>query len=330
MLSEVDMFKVWCERPLPSQYAFLLDGVATAVGPGSTTDNQQSLDGLSDAHAVIASSKLLYDGALMDRAPKLRVISRTGIGVDRISIPDATARGIAVCNTPDGPTVSTAEFAITLLLAVTKDVPAVLRAFGTDPGGDHFASYQGLEVHGLLLGVIGVGRIGSSVARMALALGMRVVGYDPVLSPERAAALGIAHAATLEDLLERADIVSLHLPLTAETRHLMNAERLARLKRGAILINTARGGLIDEAALLAVVSSGHLYGVGLDVLEHEPARPDDPLLHCPRITVTPHIAAATGASKERLWRVAIAQALQVLRGERPPHLVNPEVWPVQL
>jgi D-3-phosphoglycerate dehydrogenase len=322
------MFKVWCERPLPSKYASLLDGVATAIGPGST-EGQWPPDGLSDAHAVIASSKLLYDGALMDYAPRLRVISRTGIGVDRISLPDATARGIAVCNAPEGPTISTAEFAITLLLAVAKDLPAVLRAFREDPGADYFASYHGLEVQGLLLGIIGVGRIGSRVAQMALGLGMRVVGYDPALRPEQSAALGIAYASTLEDALEQADIVSLHLPLAEDTRHLMNAERLGRLKRGAILINTARGGLIDEAALLAMVNSGHLYGAGLDVLEHEPARPDDPLLHCERIVLTPHIAAATTASKERLWRVAIVQALQVLRGERPPHLVNPEVWPVQ-
>lgn len=319
------MFRIWFERALPPQYAPLLDGVAVALGPASATPDTP-LIALPDAQAIIASARIRYDGALMDQAPGLRVISRTGIGVDNISIPDATARRIAVCNAPDGPTISAAEHAVTLMLAVAKQVKRIeglLRRGGTR---DYFNEYQGLEVHGLRLGLIGVGRIGGHVARIGRALGMTVMAYDPYVSADRGMELGIALVPTLEAVLRTADIVSLHLPLTAETRRLIDAERLARMKPGAILINTARGGLIDETALLDALERGHLRGAGLDVFDPEPPPPDHPLLRRDDVVATPHIAGVTSASKDRIWRTAITQALQVLRGERPPHLVNPEAW----
>lgn len=321
------MYRLWCEAALPPAYAHLLEGVAVVIGSAAAQPDDR-FGALPGAEAIIAGGGLHYDGALMDRAPTLRVISRTGIGLDNIALADATARGIAVCHAPDAPTVSTAEHAIALLLAVAKDLKRMDRLVQAGVPRDLSLRTRGLELHGLVLGVVGVGRIGGRVATLARGLGMEVVGFDPGVAPPRWAELGIARAPTLERLLEGADAVTLHVPLVPETRHLLDAARLARMKRGAILINVARGGLVDEVALRAALERGQLFGVGLDVFAHEPPRPDHPLVGREDVVVTPHVASATTAGRERLWRAALTQALQVLRGERPPHLVNPAVWPL--
>ena len=186
MRDKAEPYRVWCERSLPAEYTPLLEAVAVYAGAASASP-EAPLSALPGAHAIIASSRIRYDGALMDRVPTLRVISRTGIGVDNISIPDATARGIAVCNVPDGPTISTAEHAIALMLAAAKQLKQSEIALRRDKR-DFFNDYQGCEVFGLRLAVIGLGRIGSRVAQIAAALGMQVIGYDPYLSAERAAA----------------------------------------------------------------------------------------------------------------------------------------------
>ncbi len=310
---------------MPDVYAPMLEGFAIAIGPTSA-DSDQPLAGLADAQAIIAGSRVRYDGALMDQAPGLRVIARSGIGIDNLSLPDATARGVAVCNAPDGPTISTAEHAIALLMAATKFLKRNENSLRDGRKHDFFGENQGLELAGQQLGLVGMGRIGSRVARVARAMDMNVVVYDPYISAERAAELGVTLVPTLEALLSTSDVVSLHLPATPETRHLINARSLARMKPGAFLINTARGALIDESALIQALDSGRLAGVGLDVFDPEPPDFENPLLHRDNVIATPHVASATGAGKDRLWRTAIAQAIQVLRGERPPHLLNPEVW----
>lgn len=321
------MYRIWFERQLPPQFAQLLDNVAVVAGEGTATP-ESPLTNLPGAQAVIASSRIRYDGAFMDQFPSVRVISRTGIGLDNVSVPDATARRVAICYAPDSPTISTVEHAVTLMLAVCKHVKRCERDLKAPVRKDFFNDYQGMEVNGRCLGLMGLGRIGSRVAKIAMALGMQVVAYDPVTTAEQAAGLGIELLPSVEAVLKRADVVSLHVPLTDQTRHLLNAERLALMKPGAYLINTARGGLVDEAALLAALESGHLGGAGLDVFSKEPPDQASPLLHREDVIATPHIAGATPASKERLWRAAISQALQVLRGERPPNLANPEVWPM--
>ncbi|HBY94847.1 MAG TPA: hydroxyacid dehydrogenase [Chloroflexi bacterium] len=321
------MYRIWFERPLPVEYAHLLDGVALPVGPASATP-EAPLVALREAHGIIASSQVRYDGALMDQAPTLRVIARTGIGLDNVCIADATARGIAVCYAPDAPTISTAEHAVTLMLACLKRLKECERQLRRGEKIDFFGNYRGAEIHGLHLGLVGLGRIGRHVAKIALALGTHVVGFDPYVPAEQVVNLGIEPASTLDAMLQTSDIVSLHVPLTPETRHLMNAQRLAQLKPGAFLINTARGGLVDEAALLDALESGRLQGAGLDVFDPEPPGPSNPLLQREDVICTPHIGGATLASKDRLWNTAITQVLQVLRGERPPYLVNEEVWPV--
>ena len=320
------MYRIWCERTLPSKYAPLLEGVAVVAGAGSETP-KEPLVALPGCHAILASAYISYDGNLMDQVPSLRVISRTGIGIDNISVPDATARGVVVCNAPDAPTISTSEHAVALLLAAAKKLKRADRDLKQQETTDFFSTYTGVELYGLRLGLVGLGRIGSRVARIAQALEMQVVGIDPLVSQERASEMGVELAPSLDVLLESADIVSLHIPLSSETRHLMNAERLARMKPGSILINAARGGLVDEGALLDALRSGHLQAAGLDVFDPEPPDPSNPLLRRDEVIATPHIAGATGASKDRLWETAIGQALQVLRGERPAGLLNPEIWP---
>jgi D-3-phosphoglycerate dehydrogenase len=321
------MFRIWFERDMPDHVAATIVGQAIPIGPGTATP-ADLLSSVREADAIIASSLITYDGAAMDRAPYVRVIARTGIGVDKIDLGAATERGIAVCNTPDAPTVSTAEHTIALLLCVAKQVAGAQAAL-RNGGRDFFGSHEGREVAGKVLGLVGVGRIGTNVARIARGLSMPVIAYDPFVEAPDAAESGITLVASLDQLLVEADVVSLHLPLTSETERLINADRLARMKPGAILINTARGGLVDHDALLAALDRDRLFGAGLDVTDPEPLPPHHPLLHRYDVVVTPHVAAATAAGKARLYESAVTQALQVLRGEHPNHLVNPDVWPVR-
>jgi len=313
------LFRIWCERALPPAYQPLLNGFAVAVGPEEND--------LMGSHAIIAGARVRYDAAFMDRYPSLRVIARTGIGVDNISLPDATARGIAICNTPDAPTTSTAEMAITLMLAAAKHLKKVEFAALEGKTRNFFNEYQGVEVAGMRLGLVGLGRIGGRVAIVAKALSMVVSGYDPYATAGRAAELGVEIAPDLESLLRNSDVISLHIPATPETHHLMNAERLAMMKPGAYLVNTARGSLVEEAALIAALDSGHLSGAGLDVYDPEPPNPQNPLLYRADVICTPHVGGITVNSRDTLWREALGQSLQVLGGERPPHLVNPDMWP---
>lgn len=314
------LFRFWFERRPPERYAQLLEGAAVIVGDNS--DGNGGPEAIAEAQAVVASARVRYDAELMDRVPDLRVISRTGIGVDNIALDAATSRGIAVCNVPDGPTVSTAEHTVTLLMATAKQIPAAAQAL-REGRGDLFNEYEGIELDGLTLGLVGLGQIGRRVARICRVVGMRVVAYDPYVDPAVAESIPAELVGDLETLLRRADAVSLHTPLTDETSRMIDRDRLALMKPGAILVNTARGGLVDEGALLEALDSGHIRGAGLDVFDQEPAQPDNPLLHRPDVIATPHVAGATLASKDRLWRIAITQALQVLRGETPANLVNP-------
>jgi D-3-phosphoglycerate dehydrogenase len=259
----------------------------------------------------------------MDQAPHLCVISRTGIGYDNVDVAAATVRNIVACNAPDAPTRSTAEMAITLIMAVARQLKWLERRL---LAGEGFAGYQAWEVEGLQLGLVGLGRIGSQVAKMAQGLGLHVMAYDPFVSRSEIEAKGIEAVAALKTLLQTADIISLHVPLTPENHHLINEQTLAQMKPNVILINTARGGLVDEEALLTAVENGRLFGVGLDVMAIEPPLADHPLLQFDNVIVTPHVASGTIVGRQRLWVTAIEQAFQVLRGERPLGLLNPDVW----
>lgn len=320
------MHVIWFDRPLRPEYSHLLPASVRAIGPADGQRDNHFAD-LPLAHAVIAGGSTQYTAQVIANAPQLRAICRTGIGTDNVDIAAATTRGIAVCNAPDGPTISTAEHAVALMLAVAKSLKPAEELLRQGARIDFFNQHPGVELMGLQLGLVGMGRIGRRVARIAAqGFEMRVSSFDPGLSDGDFAALGVQQARDLDTLLQEADVVSLHVPLTTQTHNLINRERLSLMKRGAILVNAGRGGLVDEAALLDVLQAGHLLGVGLDVFEHEPPPADHPLLHFPNVVATPHVAAATSASKARLWESAITQAVDVLEGRRPPNLVNPAAW----
>lgn len=312
---------VWFEREILRDLRDLVVERATILGPASATPDDPYSQ-LSTAAGIVASQHV-YDGALMDRAPGLKVIARTGIGYDKVDVAAATERGIMVCNTPDAPTISTAEHAVTLMMMVAKNVKrseAELRGGGTD----FYARHTGIELNGLTLGLVGYGRIARHVAAIARGLGMQIAAYDPFLDGD--AFSDVARCRSVEELAGACDVLSLHIPLTEETAGLVDEGLLAAMKPGAILINTARGGLVDPVALEAALDSGRLFGAGLDVTDPEPLPPDHPLLDRLDVVVTPHVAAGTAGAKHRIFTTAFEQVITVLNGDRPPHLVNPEAW----
>lgn len=323
------MYRIWFESSVPPALEAVANGFAEGISPGDRLP-QEPFYRLDQAEGVIAGGRV-YNAEVMKLAPRLLVIVRAGIGYEKVDVPAATAHGIAVCNTPDAPTVSTAECALTLMLGVARSIKRVekdLRAMlETGARRSLWADYVAYELSGRQLGLVGLGRIGGHVARIAAAMGMRVAAYDPYIAPARAAALGVERVESLEDLLARADVVSLHLPLTPETYRMMNAERFASMKPGAIFINVSRGGLVDEAALIAALDSGRLFGAGLDVTDPEPPEAGNPLLYRDNVILTPHIGSATQEGRARIMHDALERALIALRGEQPPDLLNPEVWP---
>ena len=302
----------------------MLDGVADPIGPGASTPDD-FLSAFPQADCILGGG-MSYDGATMDLAPDLLVISRMGIGFENIDIPAATARGIAVTYTPDGPTIATAEHAVALIFAVGKDVKKASWELVHDRRPDYYGRHSAVEIFESPIGLVGLGRIGSRVARILSAAGARVTAYDPYIDPGKAAGLGVELAESLEGLLEQSEIVSLHLPLSESTRHLINADTLSSMQPGSILVNVSRGGLVDEAALLEALESGRLRGAGLDVTDPEPAEADNPLLHRNDVIVTPHVGSASYAGKRRILSHAIENLRRVLRLEKPTHLLNPEVW----
>ncbi len=322
------MYRIWFERDVPLAYQSMFAAVAAGICPGEQVD-RDPYHQLEQAHGVMAGGRI-YDGAAMDRAPHLLVISRMGIGYDAVDVAAATQRGIAVVNAPDAPTIPTAETAIALMMNVSRSVKQIendlARALDRGQTLRAWDVYVGIELAGKQLGLVGLGRIGGHVARVGLALGMRVSAYDPHISAERYAQMNVARADSLEALLDSSDVVSLHLPLTERTTGIMNAERFARMKQGAIFINVSRGKLVDEDALAAALDSGHLFGAGLDVTVVEPPLADNPLLKRDNVVITPHIGGASVLGRQRLFEHAMEQVLQVLRGERPPNLINAEVW----
>jgi D-3-phosphoglycerate dehydrogenase len=312
---------VWFERPVLPELAATVAAGCTILGPATEDDPYAGVE--TAIAAVVGAAPC--DSAFMERAPNLMVIARTGIGYDTVDVGAATRRGIAVCNTPDGPTVSTAEHAVTLMLLVAKNIKAAETTLRTGTSGGYYVRHEGIELDGKVLGLVGFGRIARHVARVASGLGMRVTAFDPYLDAASVRA-GIDRAGTLDELLRRADVVSVHVPLTESSRGMFGPAAFAAMKPGAVFINTARGGLVDQGALLDALGTGHLFGAGLDVTSPEPLPVGHPLLGRDDVVVTPHVASATAEGKERILRMAFQQAMAVIEGRRPDHLVNPEVW----
>jgi len=312
------MHRLWFERGLPSHMSGLVIDRAEVIEPGPPGDPFATAGA---ADGAIASSLVDYDAVAFDQMPRLRVVSRTGIGSDRVDIAEATHRGIAVCVAADAPTVSTAEHTVALILAVAKRLDAAAAMLRGGPS-DYFTRHSGVDLAGRRLGVVGYGRIGRRVAAMGRCLGMEVVAFDPAVEPDDR---DVVVTGTLAELLATSDVVTLHIPLGEETQHLMNERTFASMLPGAILVNTARGGLVDQDALLAALESGRLHGAGLDVTDPEPLPPSHPLLGRDDVIVTPHVASATFEGKNRLYEHAVGNALDVLDGIAPAGLLNPDV-----
>ncbi len=302
--------RIFMDRRLPTEFSGLFGDDWEPCGPDPAD--------LPTCRAAIAGAAP-WPAERIAAGSMLEVISRSGIGYDGVDLDAATAHGVVVCNTPDAPSISTAEHTMSLLLAATKFTAsnvARLRA-GRD---DFYAANEAIELAGNVIGVIGHGRIGSRVARAAAAMDMDVLVCDPYVDVE------VHEQVALIELLERSRVVSLHCPLTEETRHMIDADAFAAMREGVVLINAARGGIVDTDAFIAALDSGKVYSAGLDVTEPEPLDPGHTLLHRDNVVVTPHIASATDKGRLRMYRGAIENARQVLAGERPADVVNPEVY----
>jgi D-3-phosphoglycerate dehydrogenase len=256
----------------------------------------------------------------------LKVIGKHGVGVDNIDIAAATKAGIAVFNTPGANAVAVAEGAVALMLAVVKRIRA-----GHDlVASGRFAErgpWRAGDLSGKTLGLVGGGRIAGEVARIAgRGFGMRIRVYDPYVSAAQAEAMGARKIESLEAMLGEADIVSIHVPLTAETKGLIGRARIARMKPDAVLVNTARGGIVDEAALAEALATGRLSGAGIDVFENEPPANDNPLFKLPNVVLSPHVAGITEDSARKMAVGAAQGVVDVLQGRKPEALLNPEVW----
>ncbi len=251
--------------------------------------------GQYDGLAVRSATKAT--AAILEKAASLKVIGRAGIGVDNIDIPAASAKGVVVMNTPFGNSITTAEHAIAMMFACARQIPAADAS--TRAGKWEKSKFMGSEITGKTLGVIGCGNIGSVVASRAIGLRMKVIAYDPFLGHERAQELGVEKIENVDDLLARADFVTLHLPKTEKTANILSAARIAKMKKGARLINCARGGLVDEAAVAEALKSGHLAGAAFDVFAVEPAK-ENPLFDAPNVVCTPHLGASTSEAQENV------------------------------
>lgn len=266
---------------------------------GLSPEELISIIGEYDALIVRSQTKVTAD--VLAAAPRLKAVGRAGVGVDNIDRDAANAHGVIVMNTPTGNTISTAEHAFSLMCATARNI--ALGHAGVVAGDFKAArkAYQGIELNGKTLAVIGMGRIGSEFAKRAQAFNMKVVAFDPYLTQTRADEMKVTLAATPDEALTGADVVTLHVPLTDETKHILNTDRLAKMNQGALVINCARGGLIDEVALKSAIESGHIAGCGLDVFEEEPPSADHPLFSLEKhITFTPHLGASTNEAQENV------------------------------
>jgi D-3-phosphoglycerate dehydrogenase len=299
-------------------------GLARLRDAGHTVDvrlglSPEELEGeVAGAHALVVRSETKVTSAVLAAGTELVVVGRAGIGLDNVDVAAATARGVMVVNAPQSNVVSAAEHAMALLLAQARNVPqahASLRAGTWDR-----ARWQGVELHGKLLGVVGLGRVGALVAQRAMAFGMRLVAYDPFVAPDRARQIGV-DLMSLEELVAVADFVTIHLPKTPETMGLFDKELLAQAKPGLRIVNTARGGIVDEDALAWAVREGIVGGAGIDVFAKEPTT-SSPLFELDQVVVTPHLGASTREAQDKAGETIADQVLLALAGEFVPYAVN--------
>ncbi|AKE39032.1 phosphoglycerate dehydrogenase [Corynebacterium camporealensis] len=276
------------------------------------------LEAVKDADALLVRSATTVDEEVLEAAPNLKIVGRAGVGLDNVNIPAATDRGVMVVNAPTSNIHSACEQAIALLLATARQVPAADQSLRE--GEWKRSSFKGVEIFGKTIGIVGFGHIGQLFAKRLQAFETTVIAYDPYANPARAAALGV-ELVELEELMAKSDFVTIHLPKTSETAGMFDAELLAKAKEGQILINAARGGLVDEAALAESIKSGHHRGAGFDVYETEPCT-DSPLFDLPQVTVSPHLGASTVEAQDRAGTDVAESVLKALNGEFVADAVN--------
>lgn len=280
--------------------------VRLGISPGDL------LSSAGDYAAIIVRSETKVTADVLAEASKLRAVGRAGVGVNNIDVQGASKAGVVVMNTPAGNTISTAEHAFTLLMSLARNIPQAheaVRSGAWSADKRVRGKYQGVEVNGKTLAILGMGRIGSEVARRAMAFGMRVVAYDPYLSPSRARTLRVELADTVDLAVKDADFITMHMPLTDDTKGMIDAERVKKLKPGVRIINCARGGLIDEGVLVEALESGAVAGAALDVFETEPPPADCPLFDAPNIVLTPHLGASTAEAQVTVG-IEVAKAIR--------------------
>lgn len=304
----------------------ILEEAAQVVMPKGFSE-EDLIAGGKDAEAIIIRYNGTITEKVMKACPRLRCVARHGVGVDNVDVQAATRLKLPVLYTPGANHEAVAEHTILLMLAVCRKLCFMDREVRKGRWQELRRMRLDdllMDLKGRVLGVVGVGRIGTRVAELAGAFGMEVLGYDPYLPPEELKRRGVK-ATPFDDLLTRSDIVSLHVPLTSETRHLIGRRELQRMRQGAILINTARGGLVDEQALFEALREGRLAGAGLDVVDPEPPAPDNPLFQIDSVVISPHTAGLTEAAMRAMAVTVASEVVKVLRGEKPTLVANPEV-----
>ena len=283
---------------------------------------EQLADTIGDYDALIVRSATKVHSGILDRAVNLKVVGRAGIGLDNVDVEAATKHGVLVVNAPQSNVLSAAEHTMALLLAQARNIPAAHAAL--IGGRWEREKHQGVELHGKTLGIVGLGRVGTLVAQRASAFGMRLVAFDPYVAPNRAQQMGVTLVDTVAEVCERADFITIHLPKTAETVGIIGARELANVRPGVRLVNTARGGLIDESALVDALRSGRVAGAAVDVFDDEPVT-DHPLFALDNVVVTPHLGASTVEAQDKAGLTIAEQVLLALRGEFVPYAVNVDI-----
>jgi D-3-phosphoglycerate dehydrogenase len=312
------MMRVLVADPLSDAgVAALADDFDVDVRTGM--DKTQLVAAIGDYDAIVVRSATTVDADVINAGGRLKVIARAGIGLDNVDVAAATGRGVLVCNAPQSNVISAAEHTVALLLSLVRVIPAAdasLRERRWDRG-----AFKGMELHGKTLGVLGLGRVGTLVAQRCSSFGMRLVGYDPYVSPERAAQMGVELVPTVAELCQVADVLTVHLPKNAETVGLIGTDELKSMKPTARVVNTARGGIVDEEALYTALSEGWIAGAALDVYTTEPMT-DSPLFALDNIVVTPHLGASTTEAQDKAGTMVAESVKLALAGEYVPSAVN--------
>ncbi len=314
------MFKVLVSDPISDQgIQHLYDAPDIEVHKKTGLTEDQLVEIIGDYDALLVRSQTKVTPRIFEAAKSLKVVGRAGVGVDNIDLASATERGVVVINAPDGNTISTCEHTFAMIMAVARQIP---QAYKKTVGGvwDR-KTFLGVELNNKVLGVIGMGRIGSEVAKRAKAFGMEVIGYDPFLTQERAEKMGVT-LGSVNDIASKADFITVHTPLTNETRHIIGKAQFDLMKKGVRIVNCARGGIIDEVALVEAVEKGTVAGAAFDVFEVEPPAADHPFLHNPDIIVTPHLGASTFEAQENVAIDVSEQVINILRNEPYKNAVN--------